>query len=635
MQTNSSPSRIAALLTVGFLIGVGCTSAVYWWLVAPSGESGNQLADAVDPSSSNEDESSTRVQSSPTATSDALEPSRFAVRSLDEIADMKSATDQQLALRILLSDLDEAQVVALVNESKDVLDVSDRRELQIAMIQRLAQQNPSRALSLSLEMGSDYGLGDFVASVFREWAHSNLDEAVSRARTLDQFKGSAVRAIVAERTDLSEDTILAIARDLGNEQIATSAIVQRKIEEAIDDPKTAWNELAVDLQDDLSNTWTIVRVASAWVEESGLSVLDEVYRSLTNTPTRENVIREVLADVAQTDPEGAFNHALAIEHDRANFTVGRVARIWARSDPRSALTAATEIENTSVRQDITNVVISSWAENDPKAVLDSVNALPADFQELATTTALGTMAGQSPEEAAAIVAAMELGTVKTSSARSVVSTWAYSDHGAALEWILNEPGVEEIRSELLSSIMYELVSVDPELAMSTALEQPIDEDETGFGFFGPSGVGMEYNVISSLAFSDVDKAIELLPQVREGPTKFMSFRTIATSLLRNGEVDRAFDMALQFPESERQKMYQALSSSWAMTDPKGMLESMDRFPSEDIRSRVAALMVTTNQYSKSLSDEELEEARTYLTDEHAEAIEEGDPEVLQSLFQDY
>ena len=58
-----------------------------------------------------------------------------------------------------------------------------------------------------------------------------------------------------ERTDLSDNTIRAIARDLDNEQIATSAIAQRKIEEAIDDPETAWNELAVDLQDDPGELW--------------------------------------------------------------------------------------------------------------------------------------------------------------------------------------------------------------------------------------------------------------------------------------------------------------------------------------------------------------------------------------------
>ncbi len=632
MQTNSSPSRLAALLTVGFLIGVGCTSAVYWLLVAPSGGGGIQLADSAAPSTPAEIESSASLQTSPSEASDAPEPPKFAVRSLDEIAGMESASEQQLALHILLSELDEAQVAALVTESEDVVSASDRYDLHFAMIQRLAHQNPSRALSLSLEMESDYGLGRFVTSIFREWARSNLDEAVSRARTLNRFlKGSAVSAIVQERTDLSEDTIRAIARDLDNEQIAASAIAQRKIEEAIDDPETAWNELAVDMQDDQANRGTISRVALAWVEESGLSVLDQISRSLTNTQTRDYVIRDVLGDVARTDPEGAFNHALTLENDPYNSTASSIASTWAYSDPHSALSAAMGIEKTSVRKAVAESVIRAWAYDEPRAVVEGVNSLPAEFQELASRTALGAMAGGSPEEAADLVAAMEPSTVKTSSANSVVSTWARSDHSAALEWILNDPGVEEIRTELLSSIMYQLASADPELAMSTALAQPIDEEATEFGML--PAVGLEYSVISTLAFSDVDKAIELLPQVREGPTKSRSFQTVASSLVMNDDVDKAFDMAQQFSEPDREKIYQAVSTMWAATDPKGMLESMDRLPSKDSKSRAAAMLVMTNQYSKTLSDEEIEQARKYLTEEHAKAIEENDPEVLQSLFQ--
>ena len=140
-------------------------------------------------------------------------------------------------------------------------------------------------------------------------------------------------------------------------------------------------------------------------------------------------------------------------------------------------------------------------------------------------------------------------------------------------------------------------------------------------------------MISSLAFSDVDKAIEFLPQVREGPTKAMAYQLVAQSLLMNDEIDKAFNMAEQVPESDREKVYQAISTFWATTDPQGMLKSMDRFPSKESRSVAAVLLVSTNQFSKVLSEEQVEEAKKYLTEEHTKALEEGDAEVLQSLFQ--
>ena len=634
MQTPQSPGRLVALLSIGFVIGVACSCAVYWLFVAPDGGSGDQFVDTVVAPAPTESDPRTQEQSSPIRVSNTPEPLKFPVRSLDEIASMKSASEQQLALRIFLSDLDEVQVAELLTQSQDVFEDADRIALQSAIVQRLSHQNPSRALSLVLEMDSSLNREGFVTSVFKEWAHSNLDEAVARARTLNPYlKRTALSVIVQERTDLSDDSIRAIARDLDNELIASSAIAQRRIEEAIDDPEMTWYELVTDLQDDPANSRTLIRVATAWIEKSGLGALDQIYQSLTNIQTRQNVIRNVLREVAQTEPESALNYALTLESDPHHSIVSDIASVWANSDPRSALTAALGIEKTSVRKAVSEMVVRVWALNEPKSVLEGIDALPADLQERASSSAISSIVGKSLEEAVNLVCAMESGSVKTSSARSVASMWASRDHKAALEWILNEPSVEEIRSELLSSIMHTLVRVDPELAMSTALSQPIVEDNSILGMIGPGGVGREFNVISSLAFSDVDKAIELLPQVREGPTKHMSYQLIVQSLLMNDEIDKAFSMVQQVPESDQEKVYQAISTFWATTDPQSMLKSMDRFPSKESRSIAAVVLVSANQFSKALSEEQVEEAKKHLTDEHAKALEEGDAEVLQSMFQ--
>ena len=634
MQTNGSPSRLAVLLAVAFLVGVGCTSAVHWLFLAPSGERDGQLADAVAPPSPVEIESSTQAPSSPTDASNAPEPPNLTVRSLDEIAGMKTTSEQQLALRTLLSDLGEEQVVDLLTQSQDLFGESDRIDLQFAVFQRLAHQNPSRALTLALEMEFSNNRRSLVTTIYKDWAHSDLDEAVSRAGKLEpHFKRVALRAIVQERTDLSDSTIRAIALDLDNEQIATLAIAQRKIDEAIDDPETAWNELAIDLQDDPASYRTISRVAMAWVEKSGLGVLDQVYQSLTNTETRDEVIDRVLVEVSQADPESAFNYALTLENDPYHLIVSDMAETWAMSDPRAALAAAIGIERASVRNAVSTSVISTWAYSEPREVLDGLDALTPDLQETAFSVAVREIASESPEEGAELVTAMEPGSVKRFGAYSVVSVWFDHDHKAVLDWVLNEPGVEEVKSELLSSIIHRLVKVDLELAMSTALAQPLEKSTSGFGMFGREGVGMEFQIISTLAHSDVDKAIEALGQVRGGLTKLLSYQTVATSLLMEDEFDKAFNMVHQVPESDREKVYQAIASSWAMSDPQGMLKSMDRFPSEEHRSRAAAIMMMTNQFSKSLSDEQIEEAKKHLTDEYAKALEDGDPEALQSLFQ--
>lgn len=333
-----------------------------------------------------------------------------------------------------------------------------------------------------------------------------------------------------------------------------------------------------------------------------------------------------------TEPASLLNYALTIETNPHHSIVSDIASVWSISDPVQPWQLLLESKK-SVRKAGSVMVVRVCALNEQKTVLDGIDALPPGLQETATSAAWREISSESPEEGAELVAAMEPGSVKKTGAYSVVSTWFDRDHKAALDWILNEPSVEEIKPELLSSVIHRLARVDLELAMSTALAQPIDKSESGFGMFGREGVGMEFQVISSFAHSDVDKAIELLAQVRGGLTKLISYQTVVQTLLMNEEVDKAFNMVQQVPESDRENVFQAIASSWAMTDPKGMLKSMDRFPSKEDRSRAAALMVTTNQFTKNLSDEQIEEAKKHLTDEHAKALERGDPEALQSLFQ--
>ncbi len=602
MQSNQTPIRLFALLTVAFLLGIGCSSAVYWLFVA----TGNDDAQSA------------------------------TVHSLDDILDIRSLSEQQLALHILLSELDEEQVDDLLTQSQDVFPEAHTYELQFAIVQRLARQNPSRALSRVLEMYTGYDYVRAVTNVFREWAHSDLNAAVSRARTLDlHTKGLALNAIVQERMDLAEGTLLTIARDLGNEQIAILALAEQRIEEAIGDPEEAWNELAIRLQNDAASWETIARVATAWVEESGLSVLDQVRQSLTNGGTRQRVIRSVLNEVAQTDPVGAFSYALTIESDRYNSIALDIAGIWAKSDPRSAMKAATAIEDESVSEAVIEQVVGAWADNEPEEMMEGLAALPTFLQETVSKAALSAIARDSPEKAAQSVAAMDSSTLKTSSAKSVVNVWSSHDHNAALEWILNEPGVEEIRDELLVSITDRLLEVDLLLAMTTMLARVDEKFNTGMDRRAPTKEELELRAMSSLTTADLEMAIDLLPRVRKGPTRLTAFRGIAEKLIRNGEIDRAFNLAGQVSDSDIQNFHIALAAAWAESDIGQLLNSMDRFTPEELKSMVVFMLLDHSRYRESLSDEQILEARKYLTDKHRKALEEGDSEVLPPVFQEF
>ena len=67
---------------------------------------------------------------------------------------------------------------------------------------------------------------------------------------------------------------------------------------------------------------------------------------------------------------------------------------------------------------------------------------------------------------------------------------------AALEWILNNPDIEDQRTALLPSILYQVASRNPQLAFEIALQQPVGENQ----------IGLEAQVIANIAYSDMEKS---------------------------------------------------------------------------------------------------------------------------------
>ena len=608
------------LVTVSVIVGA-CSATAVIFVLSRFGDDGTAASastnlEPIEPIQS--------VQEEPTV--DKIEPDVVATRpttpskniqSLDELSQFKSPFDRSIALHAFLSDANRQQVLALLKESKEI-EPRVRTQAQAIILQRLAQLNPQLALAQIDELGTQYPFG--VAPIFSEWAHSNLDDAVSHASSLENNeKFSAMATILRERTELSEEKRREIARQLGNEQYAINLIRQEKVSNAALDPEKAWNELVDELQDDSRQSWSLANLATEWVKKSGVDVLDQISESITNSQTRTNVLNSALRTVAETDPESAFQYALKLDNDRHNMIVSGVMSQWARLDPEAALEAVSHIEKSGLRRQLEESVVRTWASVEPEDVLGSLDLIADRLHDAAISSAVSAMARNNPSEAAEIVASMENGISKTRAAGSLVGNWSYQDPVSALEWILNEQRVQDVKSQLLPQILYQIVEADPQLAMETALAQPISEEMPG----------LEASVIAALVYSDLDKALEFLPQVREGSTKISAYGSVGGGYIQNGETEKALSLAQQLPESNRTDYLQALVPEWAGTDPKGLLEHMDRLPTPEIKSKAAMILTTYNRLEKNLTDEEIEGVKKYLTEEDAENLEEGN---LNSIF---
>lgn len=597
----------SGFLALAFLLGIGLASGVSWILI--SNDWGRQSTDTDTLTSSQTSTPNLGSERLVSTGSKQTLPQRLNAENLEDIEQLQSPFDQLSALYGLLARLDARQAIELLEESKDRLPAVDSKSLRLAIIQRLAQVDPKQALPHALDLES-HGSSQFVSSVFREWAQINLNDAVANVRSLDEdLRNSVVDAILSQRPDLSPDVQRVIAQKITNEPVVDFLMAKHAVLRAKNDAKRIWNEIVTKLQDNTRQTSLLSQVAIAWIDKSGLNVLDQISASLNNSYTRQQVLQSVLDHVAITEPAKAFEYARTTENDQQNQIIISVVHTWAQSDPQSALIAVRSIQKRTLRKQLEKSVISTWAERSPHVVLERIDTLPPTHQEMATITALGSIALISPSDAIQILSTLEPGRTRWNAASQVASVWSSQNAREALNWILNEPAIQDLKPRLLGSIMNGLVNVDPNLAMSTALDLPVAD-----------GSAMEGHIIMQLAWQDADRAIELLPKVRDEHTKRYSYRNVGVALVSNGEGEKALDLAQDISESFRDQYFRVVIPVWARDDAEGLLEVIDQLPSQEFKSQAAREIIQQNRWSKSLTDTQVEATRSYLTEVDAKRL---------------
>lgn len=517
-----------------------------------------------------------------------------------------------VALHNTLASTGQKELLSLLEQSVAIEHTSRRKLVQGTIFRRYASLDPKSAFKQVSNMPR-LQHGDLLATVFGEWALTHLDDAVANAKRLDGFgKLAALRGILESRDDLSDAVRIEIGRQLGNERVAQNIVTQSNLSEAIKDPESAWATLIGDDLLDTAQTGTLIQVAEAWVEEDGMSVLGEISNTLTDWTSKTSVLSAVIHKLVQADAQSTFDFVRTMENDTHNAVIMNVVNAWARLDPEAALAAVQSVDSKSLRNSLVHSIASTWGRSNPREVLDSLDLLPENARDAAMSSALTALAQTAPEEAANLMANMDGGEYQLMTAFQVMSVWANKDPLAALEWVLNNPEIEDQRTTLLPSILYQVASRDPQLAFDIALQQPIGENQ----------IGLEAQVLSNIAYSDIEKALALLSQVREGPTLAYAFNSIGGALVRSGDIDEAWVLAQRLSNSQRDAYYQSVVSTWASYDASELYESIDGLPSDKLKSFAALRLISFNRWSKSLDDDQVNHAKSYLNERDANSVEQ-------------
>ena len=608
MQSLAASKRSSILwLSVGLLLGAAISIAACWSFLALSTWS---LTNSEDSYSTGPHQDTLISSNDDSNTDSDLQLSA----QIKQIINNPTDFNHFALLYSLIADADETVLASLLETSVSIVGTSQREAIQSAVVRRFASLNPQAALSKTRTLPL-HQQDEMLATLFHEWSILSLDQALDNASALEgRSKNHIMRTLLSSREDLSDEVRRDIAKRLGSESFGLALLAEERALGLIDEPQVAWNTL---VNDGLQNQFRIdafMRIAVEWAAQDGIEVLKAIADSLTEDVDDHNqILIRVVNAVAQLNVGAAFEYVTTLDEEYQQSLLRPIALTWADTDPAAALKAVDQLGNSSSMNYVVWAIVNQWTNSSPNEIPTLLSNYSPPVQLIAMEGVATKLIKDSPQESLRLIQAWRnAGFDMTSVVRSVIGEWSTIDPNAALDWLLSQNSEEWVRyTDMMETTLRGLVSVDPQRAFEIALKQPLPQTYSS---------GSEVWVILELSRTDPDKAIELLPRVRE-TSKPLASIWIGEALIRTGRPLEALELAEKLPEDRQDSFYYDMVRRWADHDTLQLFESIESFASKQLQSNAAKGLIWNSRYDSVLSTSQLEQVRSYLTEEHAEEVE--------------
>lgn len=536
----------------------------------------------------------------------------------DRIISMLHSTnsfDSPLLVHRLLKDFDNTQLVQLLAWSKDIADQHINMFLQEAIVGQIAMRDPTGALGAIEEHSNGNRLG-LIGVVFQEWSVSDIESAVVFGSTLDRKeRNAAYRGILSSRLDFDFGRALATALQLGTERQLIGAIDFAEERIVSNNAKKSWIELIsfvgkdVRVFDDLE-LQSLSDFARAIIDALG-SDAPKVFRDTLDTAKSTVFVGQVLGAIAEVDSRMALELAMDLELSNRDF-LERIIRNFAETDPHDAMDTAIELGFVDGGR-MQRAAIDVWARNDPYSLRNSVEAIPVNLQEWAIRQSLFSIARIDPTAAIPLMSKLQNRTLKKALIREIVRNWSRSDPEAAFEWTKSNTEVEEWADELRTVILETISPKDPTLALAIATR----------GDTKDSNIRMEDTVISILARSDVDKALDFLDRSGNSGSFVLALPEIGKALVRRGNTSKVLEIVQGMPIQDQRRFISSIANEWASSDYIDLFNKIDKLPDDQIVLRDVAIAIAFAQrpYNTSYTPAQNEFLEEHLPQEMHSVIE--------------
>jgi len=381
-----------------------------------------------------------------------------------------------------------------------------------------------------------------------------------------------------------------------------------------DDSQLAWEQLIQDELPDSVQIKELLTIAEQWIETDGITVIDRIKDGIPNPDVKELVLVSLLYKSAQNNSSTTFDYVLSLVGGNDTYIAVSFFELWARIAPQETLDAVSTIADEEIRSQILSTIFEILAAVDPQSALNQAEALPLEIQTEARFEALVELALNEPKEVLPLLSTIEDFYHRRSVTAAALSSWSNEEPLAALDWVLHDSWVEnpEVKEGLLQTVLLSLSTSDPELAMTKALEQPIGENQ----------IGSEGKLIETLSWLWTDTALQLLPRVREGPTRLHTYQSVGVPLLSRGDYELACELGSELSDSQRTRYERYITAEWVNISHSAVYHGIDYLTTASMKSHAAFALIHSYSAQSLLTTEQMREVAKFLTAEQREELTE-------------
>lgn len=594
-STTFKPKTTLSLVLVGLILGVALYLIFYWVYLRPSTGPGSL--------------SILGLGKDDTHISRVLMDSIASIEDLTDLEDISSRFARDIALLNLLVQTDEQEALALLNQSKTITSKSLRRYTQKKILHHLTEIAPVLAFNTATSFPNNLA-EDFVITVFEEWSLMNLESMVQFVSTIDiADRRLALKAVVSERSDISEVEIHELGRTLGIEQFAKLLTQERLVDKIyLENPKEAWATIVSDpLQDSLQRD-LLEKIGMEWIQQEGLEAFAANANARWNEPlVGLELMRDVVTNYAFDDPQQAYKECLKLTpDDGGNFIQDVVVSLWARLDPLAVFDAISTIPVEAIHRRLGKVIIISWIRDSPNEVIEQISAVPLPLRSFAREHAISALTDQDPLMAVELIKNPDNRFTIATHAPLLLERWVLKDSKSAYEWVVNDPDTVDTRDDLLGIVLLNMAHYEPALALDLALKHPRTDLDFAYEDHDSS-------VIQIVVERDTDLAIELVSQMKEY-SKLKAYISIGEALVEKMDFDRAIALADQVLEADKSEYFDFVLGRWCNHHCSSLYEQFAQLP--DVAKAPAAKQIFFFGHQTSfLNDHQLDDLRTFIDED--------------------